>query len=182
MRPREGDSVIRVSVHVPGDCTTEMLLSVSSSPCGPRQQTNDQDESPTSRQRYYTRPATPTPSSRRTFSNQRESQTEHLESLGNSADVLTSRNDRRTAAASVSETDLGALGDPPVVNNALVEIGGPDPVYPRPACFRHPEYPLPMVARLPKRYYNIYRGLKIGVFYDIWYAHKHSFSWKSSNF
>jgi len=55
-----------------------------------------------------------------------------------------------------------------MVNNLLVNVGGPEPVYPRQAGTRHAEDPLPMVPRAPKRYYNIYKGLKISVFYDVW--------------
>jgi hypothetical protein len=62
--------------------------------------------------------------------------------------------------------------EPPVINNILINLGGPEPIYPRQVGFRHPEDPLPMMPRIPKKYYNIYRGLKIGVFYDVWYAIK----------
>jgi hypothetical protein len=60
--------------------------------------------------------------------------------------------------------------EPPVINNILINPGGPEPVYPRQVGVWHPEDPLPMMPRIPKKYYNIYRGLKIGVFYDVWYA------------
>jgi hypothetical protein len=61
-------------------------------------------------------------------------------------------------------------GEPPVIDNRLVILDGPEPVYPRGVGVTHLEDPLPMIPRHPKKYYNIYRGLKIGIFYDTWYV------------
>jgi hypothetical protein len=43
-----------------------------------------------------------------------------------------------------------------------------DPVYPRIEGQIHPEDPLPMEPVPPKKYYVVWKGLKLGVFYDKW--------------
>lgn len=48
------------------------------------------------------------------------------------------------------------------------EIGAPDPVYPRAKGTVHPMDPLPENPISPMKYYIVWKGLKIGVFYDVW--------------
>lgn len=50
----------------------------------------------------------------------------------------------------------------------LDEACAPDPVYPRKQGVAHPMDPLPERPIAPMKYYIVWRGLKIGVFYDVW--------------
>jgi hypothetical protein len=159
-------------VHVPSNVTTELSLCVS--PRGQTQQMGNlglDNASPTHslRGQYRERPVTPTPSPRRTAVSGRAAARNRPDSADVGEAIFSAfENSRRTAAAAVID-DQTPTEDPPVVDNLLVNIGGPDPVYPRQVGVRHPEDPLPMIPRSPKKYYNIYRGLRIGVFYDVWY-------------
>jgi len=44
----------------------------------------------------------------------------------------------------------------------------PHPIYPSVAGQQPLDRPLPMIAEYPRAYYVIFKGLQIGVFYDIW--------------
>ena len=48
------------------------------------------------------------------------------------------------------------------------EIGAPDPVYPCAEGTVHPMDPLPENPVAPMKYYIVWKGLKIGIFYDVW--------------
>jgi hypothetical protein len=50
----------------------------------------------------------------------------------------------------------------------LDEICAPDPVYPRVKGTVHPMDPLPESSIAPMKYYVVWKGLKIGIFYDVW--------------
>lgn len=50
----------------------------------------------------------------------------------------------------------------------LDEACAPDPVYPRNKNSVHPMDPLPETALAPMKYYVVWKGLKIGIFYDVW--------------
>ena len=113
---------------------------------------------------------TPTPSPRRTNVSGRAAALKRPESP-DEREIAGVFENRDVPAATVTDSEP-VNEDPAVVNNLLVDIGGPNPVYPRQAGVRHVEDPLPMIPRSPKKYYNIYRGLKIGVFYDVWYVSK----------
>lgn len=144
-------------------------FSLSVSPRSPEQQIYSDEGSPTRTHRspYRGRPVTPTPSPRRTGVNARAATLNRSESPNDGQEIAAAcPNDGRTAAT----TSQTPTEDPPTVNNLLVNVGGPEPVYPRQVGTRHAEDPLPMVPVAPKRYYNIYKGLKIGVFYDVWYV------------
>jgi hypothetical protein len=149
------ESNICVSIHLPPDSIHELSLTLT-----PRclRQASPEDE--TSRRPNQGRPTTPSPSPSRIPSHRGQVPTPI-------STHLSGRAQKNQCASMASDTV-----EPPVVNNILTDIGGPDPVYPHQAGVTHPEDPLPMMLRAPKKYYNIYRGLKIGVFYDTWCVSK----------
>jgi hypothetical protein len=61
------------------------------------------------------------------------------------------------------------LDIPHVFNNVReLDENLPHPIYPSVAGQQPLDRPLPMIAEYPRAYYVIFKGLRIGVFYDIW--------------
>jgi len=67
----------------------------------------------------------------------------------------------------------GTFGDQheiPILDNQVRELdpSWPRPVYPRESGNDYPDGPLPNIPIYPKKYYVIFKGLRIGVFYEKW--------------
>jgi hypothetical protein len=71
------------------------------------------------------------------------------------------------------QSHQGIFGDQheiPILDNQVRELdpSWPHPVYPPESGNDHPDSPLPNIPIHPKKYYVIFKGLRIGVFYEKW--------------
>ena len=158
------DSEVHISIRTTPNVLTKMSVTVT--PSKPRgKQTSDSDDgspTPTSR-----RPQPITPTLHKSPHRPRDI----TPMLSPSRVPSSQRQTPNPSTAQHSDHIASSFGgEPPVIDNTLVVLDGPEPVYPREVGATHLEDPLPMIPRHPKKYYNIYRGLKIGVFYDTWYV------------
>lgn len=72
----------------------------------------------------------------------------------------------RSAHPTNSTQDVDSLQA--AVENLRIFDDGPYPVYPRPEGYVHPCDPLPMIAASPYKYWVVFAGTRIGLFYERW--------------